>query len=80
MTTTLPRTLTSALPAHAGETVRLQGFLHARRDLGGVQFLVLRDRTGLVQGVGSGLDLPLPESSIEVIGRVTAHSKAPGGY
>ncbi|KEF33205.1 aspartyl-tRNA synthetase [Deinococcus sp. RL] len=76
----LPRTLTSALPAHAGETVRLQGFLHARRDLGGVQFLVLRDRAGTVQCVGSGLELPLPESSIEVVGRVAAHPKAPGGF
>ncbi|MEF2279884.1 aspartate--tRNA(Asn) ligase [Deinococcus sp. YIM 134068] len=76
----LQRTLTRELPQHEGRTVRLQGFLHARRDLGGVQFLVLRDRSGLAQCVGSGLTLPLPESSIEVVGRVKAHAKAPGGF
>lgn len=80
--TPLPRTRTLSrdLPAMEGQRVRLQGFLHARRDLGGVQFAVLRDVTGLVQCVGSALDLPLPESSIEVIGTVKAHGKAPGGY
>ncbi|WP_102126141.1 aspartate--tRNA(Asn) ligase [Deinococcus planocerae] len=76
----LQRTLTRELPGHEGQTVKLQGFLHARRDLGGVQFLVLRDRSGVAQCVGSGLTLPLPESSIEVVGKVRAHPKAPGGY
>ncbi|MCL7927881.1 MAG: aspartate--tRNA ligase [marine benthic group bacterium] len=32
-----------------GRTVRLAGWVHRRRDLGGVVFLHLRDRTGLVQ-------------------------------
>ena len=77
---TLPRILTRDLGAHNGQQVRLQGFLHARRDLGGVQFAVLRDVSGLAQCVGSGLTLPLPESSIEVLGTVKAHAKAPGGY
>jgi nondiscriminating aspartyl-tRNA synthetase len=76
----LQRTLTRELPQHEGQTVKLQGFLHARRDLGGVQFLVLRDVSGLAQCVGSGLSLPLAESSIEVVGRVKAHAKAPGGF
>ncbi len=34
---------------HAGTTVRLSGWLHNRRDLGGVLFLDLRDHYGLVQ-------------------------------
>lgn len=76
----LPRTLTRDLAQHDGQTVRLQGFVHARRDLGGVQFVVLRDVSGVTQCVGSGLSLPLPESSVEVRGRVKAHPKAPGGY
>lgn len=34
---------------HVGSAVRLAGWVHRRRDLGGVVFLHLRDRTGLVQ-------------------------------
>jgi aspartyl-tRNA synthetase len=34
---------------HAGQSVRLGGWVHRRRDLGGVVFLDLRDRAGLVQ-------------------------------
>ncbi|WP_293909634.1 aspartate--tRNA(Asn) ligase [Deinococcus sp.] len=79
-TSRLPRTLTRELGAHDGQPVRLQGFVHARRDLGGVQFLVLRDKSGLAQCVGSGLSLPLPESSVEILGTVKAHAKAPGGF
>ncbi|WP_221088760.1 aspartate--tRNA(Asn) ligase [Deinococcus aquaedulcis] len=78
--THLPRTLTRDLAQHEGQQVRLQGFVHARRDLGGVQFVVLRDVSGLTQCVGSGLSLPLAESSVEVVGTVKAHPKAPGGF
>ncbi len=35
--------------AHVGQTVRLGGWIHRRRDLGGIVFLDLRDREGLVQ-------------------------------
>jgi len=35
--------------SHAGETVRLSGWLHRRRDLGGVIFIDLRDHYGITQ-------------------------------
>ncbi|MEK9145836.1 MAG: OB-fold nucleic acid binding domain-containing protein, partial [Elusimicrobiota bacterium] len=38
-------------PADEGKEVRLAGWVHARRDHGGVYFFDLRDPSGLVQVV-----------------------------
>ncbi|MER3557946.1 MAG: aspartate--tRNA(Asn) ligase, partial [Thermus sp.] len=73
------RTLIEDLPQKIGETVELMGFLHWRRDLGKIQFILLRDRSGIVQVVTGGRKLPLPESSLRVVGRVVQNEKAPGG-
>jgi len=42
-------TLGELRPVHNGLTVRLSGWLHNRRDLGGLLFLDLRDHYGMVQ-------------------------------
>ncbi|MEJ2666312.1 MAG: aspartate--tRNA(Asn) ligase [Deinococcales bacterium] len=73
------RTLTRALATHVGEPVTLQGWVHNRRDLGGIQFLLLRDRSGLVQCVFEKTQLPLHESCVRVHGTVVANERAPGG-
>ena len=46
--------------AHAGAEVRLGGWVHRRRDLGGIVFVDLRDREGLVQ-VSFGPDWSPPD-------------------
>ncbi|MDM7323695.1 MAG: aspartate--tRNA(Asn) ligase [Thermus sp.] len=73
------RVLVRDLKEQIGQEVELLGFLHWRRDLGKIQFLLLRDRSGIVQVVTGGQKLPLPESSLRVRGRVVANPKAPGG-
>ncbi|RCG31694.1 aspartate--tRNA(Asn) ligase [Sphaerisporangium album] len=76
----ISRILAADLPAHAGRRVRLAGWLHRRRDLKSVSFLVLRDRSGLAQIV---LREPLPEAAEETVlavtGTVVLNDQAPGG-
>ena len=75
------RVLVSELPKHVGEEVEVWGWLHWRRDLGGIQFALVRDRTGVVQVVlPGGGKLPLPESVVKARGTVVTSEKAPGGY
>ncbi|ALG15319.1 aspartyl-tRNA synthetase [Kibdelosporangium phytohabitans] len=75
----MSRVLATDVPRHVGARVRVAGWVHRRRELKSVTFLVLRDRSGLVQVV-----LPEPagvteESVVEVEGLVVASDQAPGG-
>jgi nondiscriminating aspartyl-tRNA synthetase len=77
----MERILTSELASHAGKRVLLQGWLHRRRDLSRVSFLVLRDRAGLAQVVLSGTEPQTlgPETVLEIEGLAVANEQAPGG-
>jgi nondiscriminating aspartyl-tRNA synthetase len=77
----MKRILTSELAAHVGERVLLQGWLHRKRELSRVSFLVLRDRAGLAQIVVGGAESPalVPETVLEIEGLAVANAQAPGG-
>lgn len=77
----MSRTLATQIAQHVGKTITLQGFLHWKRNLGGIQFALLRDKSGIAQVVVDGrFELPLAESSMRVVGKVVANAKAPGGH
>ena len=63
-----------------GSPVTLEGWVHRRRELARVTFLVLRDRSGLAQVVlPAGSALPPEETTVRVTGTATASPQAPGG-
>ena len=69
--------LTTATP---GSAVTLEGWVHRRRELARVTFLVVRDRSGLAQVVlAAGTEVPPEETPIRVVGTATANAQAPGG-
>ncbi|OVE79570.1 hypothetical protein BVY00_00055 [bacterium G20] len=47
----MDRVLTSEVSQHAGQQAMVKGWLHKKRLLGGLNFIVLRDRGGLTQVV-----------------------------
>ncbi len=78
------------LHAHVGESVTLHGWLYNKRSSGKIRFLVMRDGTGLVQGVlAKGVapeqtynhfDELTQESSFTMTGVIRQEKRAPGGY
>ncbi|HDS45827.1 MAG TPA: aspartate--tRNA(Asn) ligase [Methanomicrobia archaeon] len=76
--------------ASDGERVNIAGWVHEKRDLGGLFFLIIRDREGYVQvtfhkrTVGKdlfeqGRKIPR-ESVVSIKGLIRAEPKAPNGY
>ncbi|MFI6353412.1 aspartate--tRNA(Asn) ligase [Streptomyces sp. NPDC050743] len=77
---TTDRVLVSDLREHLGRTVSVSGWAHTLRLLSKVQFVVVRDHTGMVQvthrrgGAGDDIEAALqqltPESAVRITGRV----------
>jgi len=81
----MTRTLTKDLAAKAGETATIQGWLHKKRLLGGLNFITIRDRTGLAQSLIENKDEVEKLRGLQIgtvlalTGTVTADERAPGG-
>src|SRR5687768_4364247 len=79
------RVYSSELAAQAGRRVRVAGWLHQRRQLARVTFLIVRDARGLTQVVVEDPEVIARvarlhhESVLEVTGEVVATAQAPGG-
>ncbi|MDR1728549.1 MAG: asparagine--tRNA ligase [Acidobacteriota bacterium] len=75
---------------HEGGQVTLRGWVYNKRSSGKLQFVLLRDGTGVMQCVAfkgnfaperfAELDRLTQESSLEVSGQVRKDSRSPGGY
>ena len=78
------------LSKYAGTTVTLQGWVYNKRSSGKIKFLLLRDGTGICQGVVvkanvsedvfNRCDELTQESSFAMTGTVRKEDRAPGGY
>jgi asparaginyl-tRNA synthetase len=78
------------LAKYNGQEVELNGWVYTKRGKGKLQFVILRDGTGICQcvvfkanvseEVFAGAKSLTQESSIKVKGKVVANERAPGGY
>lgn len=79
------RTLAAEVSKNVGKTVDVQGWLHKKRLLGGLTFIVVRDRSGLVQIVlhdekeVNKLQNLQNGTVLKINGEVVKEERAPGG-
>jgi len=84
----LTPTLIKNLSRHVGEEVEIRGWLYNKRSSGKITFLILRDGSGLVQGVllksnesaFAVAESLTQESSLYMRGTVRAETRAAGGF
>jgi asparaginyl-tRNA synthetase len=82
--------LISELSRHVDEEVELRGWLTNKRSSGKIAFVLLRDGSGIVQGIASRgevsdgtwgeIERATQESTVRVSGTVKEDSRAPGGH
>lgn len=79
------RVLSDEVVSHVGKSVSVAGWLHKKRLLGGLTFILVRDRRGVVQAVVQdkaeveklrGLQIG---SVLKLTGKVKSEERAPGG-
>jgi nondiscriminating aspartyl-tRNA synthetase len=81
----MQRTLSKDLATQVGQHITIQGWLHKKRLLGGLNFITLRDRSGIAQSLIDNKDeveklRGLQTGSVLALtGTVTADERAPGG-
>lgn len=81
----MDRVLTRDVKEHIGQEISVQGWLHKKRLLGGLNFINIRDRGGLVQVAVENKDEVEKlrgmqvGTILEVTGKVYEESRAPGG-
>jgi asparaginyl-tRNA synthetase len=77
-------------PQYEGLSVTIKGWVYNKRSSGKIKFLMLRDGTGLMQGIlfkgecseeaFSDFDKLTQESAVEVVGKLRKEPRSPGGY
>ncbi|GIJ21261.1 aspartate--tRNA(Asn) ligase [Micromonospora lutea] len=81
----MQRILSDQLTRHTGRTVRIAGWVHRRRLLKSVAFLIVRDAAGLAQvvvtdpAVRAEVEMLPEETVVEVVATVVTNAAAPGG-
>ena len=81
----MTRVLSRDVTKHVGKEITIQGWLHKKRLIGGINFIVVRDRGGLTQIVLTddkeveklrGMQIG---TVLAITGKVVAEERAPGG-
>lgn len=81
----MTRTLARELSKKIGETVTIQGWLHKKRLMGGLNFITIRERSGLVQTLIDNKEEIEKLRGMQIgtvvafTGKVVADDRAPGG-